>query len=451
MRLAGLLVFVSAAAGFGAAPGFRAGVSRIDITPDGPIWLSGYASRTHPSTGIVSRLAAKSLAIEDSRRGRMVIVTTDLIGLPRAITDAVAARLLKEHGIERSRVLFNSSHTHTGPVVRSNLSTMFDLEPEDTARVESYSRDLTEKLFTVAAASLADLAPATLDYAAGEAPFAMNRRRPANGAIRLSDNPEGPTDRSVPVLRVKGADGKLKAVLFGYACHNTTLTGEFYDISADYAGFAQTAFEAEHPGATALFILLCAGDQNPSPRSTLAYAQQHGKSLAEAVGRVVSASMEPVTGQLRTAYENTELIFAVHTRETFESELSNKNVFVVRRARQMLKAYDEGHPVRRTPLPVQAVRFGNGPVLLALGGEVVIDYNLRAKREYPKSKLIVAGYTNDVPCYIPSKRVLKEGGYEAVDSMIYYGMPGPFAEDVEERVFDAVHRVMRRVGLKESK
>jgi neutral ceramidase len=427
----------------------RAGVAHVDITPEGPIWLSGYANRTHASTGVASRLGAKALAIEDAKGARIVIVTTDIIGLPRAITDAVSARLMKEHGLERSHIVFNSSHTHTGPVVKSNLMTMFDLNAEETARVDAYARDLTEKLFSVAAAAIGDLAPAQLSYGAGEAGFAMNRRRPSPQGIKLSDNPNGPVDHSVPVIRVTTPDGKLKAVLFAYACHNTTLTGDFYDVSADYAGFAQAAIEAAHPGATAMFLMLCGGDQNPSPRSTIAISQQHGNELAASVERVLGGKLEPISGPLRTSFESTELGFAMHTRETFEADLSNKNPSVVRRAKSMLKAYDEGHPVRQTPYPVQAIRFGNGgPVLLALGGEVVVDYDLRAKSEYPKTKLIVAGYSNDVMGYIPSKRVLGEGGYEAVDSMVYYGMPGPFADDVEERVFSAIHRVMSRVGIK---
>ena len=411
------------------------------------MWLSGYAARTHASTGTFSRLSAKALALEDSKRGKVVIITTDLIGLPRAITDVVSARLLKDHGLERSRVVFNSSHTHSGPVVKSNLSTMFDLKPEDAARVDAYSRELTEKLYTVATAALGDLAPASLSYGVGDAPFAMNRRKVVDSAVKLSDNPGGPTDHSVPVLRVTTADGKLKAILFGYACHNTTLTGEFYEFSADYAGFAQQAVEAAHPGATALFFLLCAGDQNPAPRSKQELAQQHGDELAAAVNKVLGGAMDPLKGQLRTAYETTELTFAMHTRDTFEGQLNDKNLFVVRRAKQMLADYDARRPIRKTPYPVQAIRFGDGPTLVALGGEVVIDYDLRTKREYPNAKLIVAGYSNDVMCYIPSKRVLKEGGYEAVDSMIYYGMPGPFSDQVEEQVFAAIHRVMKRVGV----
>jgi hypothetical protein len=114
----------------------------------------------------------------------------------------------------------------------------------------------------------------------------------------------------------------------------------------------------------------------------------------------------------------------------------------------MLKAYDEGRPVRRTPYPVQAVRFGKDLTLVALGGEVVVDYALRAKRDFNAARepLIVAGYSNDVMCYIPSVRVLKEGGYEAIDSMYYYDQPGPFADDVEDRVFTALRNVMKRVG-----
>ncbi len=442
------LLFAISLSVFAAPAGFRAGVAALDITPEGPIWLSGYASRTHPSTGVRLHLSAKALAIEDGKKQRVVIVTTDLIGLPRAITDAVSARLAKEQGLERQQIVFNSSHTHTGPVVRANLATMYDLSPQDQERVEVYSRDLSQKLFQVVVGAIANLEPVTLGYAQGEAPFAMNRRNSSRGAMKIADNPGGPVDRSVPVLRVTAPDGRLKAVLFGYACHNTTLTGEFYEISGDYAGYAQQAIEAAHPGATALFFLLCAGDQNPSPRSQPELAVEHGKTLAASVDRVLGAAMEPVKGDLRLAYELTELNFAPHTRETFEADLGGKNAFLARRARQMLKAYDERQPVRRTPYPVQAVRFGAGPVLLALGGEVVIDYDLRAKREYPKTKLIVAGYSNDVMCYIASKRVLKEGGYEAVDSMIYYGMPGPFADDVEERVFEAIHRVMKRVGVK---
>jgi hypothetical protein len=250
----------------------------------------------------------------------------------------------------------------------------------------------------------------------------------------------------VPVLRISSPDGKLRAVLFGYACHNTTLTGEFYQISGDYAGFAQYELEKAHPGATALFLMLCGADQNPQPRSTLPLAEQHGKSLATEVSRVLDSKLTTVRPPVRAAFQMVDLNFAQHSREDFERELEEGNQYRQRRAQAMLKAYDERRPVRRTPYPVQAIRFNSDLTFIALGGEVVVDYALRLKKEFPGENTVVAGYSNDVMCYIPSLRVLKEGGYEANDSMIYYGQPGPFAEDVEETIIKTVHQVMKRVG-----
>ncbi|MFN3326251.1 MAG: neutral/alkaline non-lysosomal ceramidase N-terminal domain-containing protein [Bryobacteraceae bacterium] len=433
--------------GLAAGADFQAGVARVKITPEGPIWLSGYGNRSKPSEGAVHDLWAKALVLRDARGSRVVIVTTDLIGLPRSVTELVAGRLQKEYGLDRSRILFNSSHTHTGPVVWPNLVTMFDMDPENERRVREYGQALTEKLWQVAAGALGDMAPADVSYSTGRAGFAMNRREPTPNGVRIGVNREGPTDHDVPVLRVTGADGKLKAVLFGYACHNTTLTGEFYQVSGDYAGFAQYEVERAHPGVTAMFLMLCGGDQNPYPRSKAELAEEHGASLGAEVNRVLAGDMRRVRSPIRTAFRVVEPVFAPHSREDFEKELESSNAHRVRRARLMLKAYDERRPVRRIPYPVQAVRFGRDLTLLALGGEVVVDYALRAKREFGGAEgLIIAGYSNDVMCYIPSARVLKEGGYEAVDSMIYYGQPGPFTEEVEETVWGGVRAVMKRVG-----
>ena len=431
------------------ASDFKAGVARIDITPATPIWMTGYADRTHASTGVIHPLWVKALALDDNKGSRMVIVTTDLIGLPRAITDLVAARVSRQYNLDRSRLLFNSSHTHTGPVVIPVLPAMFALGADDQRVAEEYRRKLSEDLFTAIGAALGRLSPAQISYGLGAAHFAVNRREQTAKGVRIGVNPAGPVDSDVPVLRVTSADGSLLAILFGYACHNTTLTGQFYELSGDYAGFAQIALEQKHPGATALFLMLCGGDQNPNPRSKLELAEQHGRTLASEVDRVLQSSLTPVKPPVRAAFQNIELEFAFHTRETFEQERKDANPAKVRRAEAMLKAYDERHAVRQTLYPIQALRFGNTLTILALGGEVVVDYSLRAKREYP-GNLIVAGYSNDVMSYIPSQRVLHEGGYEAVDSMIYYGQPGPYADDVEDWIFDGIHSVMKAVGWKAS-
>lgn len=431
----------------GAAPEFKAGLARVKITPEGPIWLSGYAARNRPSEGVAQDLWIKALALEDRRGGRVVIVGVDLIGLPRAISDVVAARVHKQYGLERSRLVLNATHTHAGPVVRSNLAAMYDLDAENTLRIQQYGDLILEGLVNAIGAALGDLKPAVLFYGEGRGSFAINRREPTPKGIRLGVNPSGPTDHSVPVLKVVTPEGRLRGVLFGYACHTTTLGPDFYRIAGDYAGFAQSEIENSHPGATAIFLQLCGGDQNPNPRGTLEWAERHGRSLAAEVSRVLAGPLKPVRGPVRAAWLTTELPFAPHTRQDFEARLNDSNPHRVRHARLMLRAYDEKRPIRGTSFPVQAVRFGRDLTLVALGGEVVVDYPLRLKQEYGTSEpLIVAGYSNDVMCYIPSRRVLAEGGYEAADSMIYYGMPGPFTEEVEAIVLASVRKVMKRVG-----
>ncbi len=439
------IFLLSSFAGTASARDLNVGLARLDITPRQPTWLSGYAGRTKPSQAVAQRLWAKAIAIEDGRRGKAVIVTTDLIGLPRQISDLVAGRVLKEYGIERSRLLMNSSHTHAGPAVRPNLMTMYFLDEPQRQAVEDYAVKLTNDLVAVIGASLGDLKPARLSIGHGSAGFAANRRNPK---LPPGQAPVKPIDHDVPVIAVRGPDGKLRAALFGYACHNTTLGGTNYEISGDYAGAAQIAFEAMQPGVQAMFLMLTGADQNPTPRGTVDHVDRYGKELAAAAGQVLKGTMKPVVPDLRAAYVTAELEVAPHSREQFEKEAQTGDVYQKSRAREMLRAYDERRPMRRVPYPVQAIRLGRELTVVALGGEVVVDYGLQTKRDFAGHDVIVAGYTHDVMSYIPTVRILREGGYEADSSMIYYGMPGPYTEAVEETVTQAIRKVLARVGVK---
>jgi len=444
------LLLAGAAMGPLRAAEFKAGVARIKITPPTPYWLSGYAARTNPAPVVLQDLWAKALALQDARGHQVVLVTMDLIGLPREVADAVADRARRQLKLRRSELLLNCSHTHCGPAVGSNLQVMFDFNASGRQRVQQYTADLTENLVQVTRAALAAQSPAELAVGQGTVGFAVNRRAPGPNGFHLGVNTNGPSDHTVPMLRVTAPDGSLRAVLFGYACHNTTLGGDFYQINGDYAGHAQADFEAAHPGATALFLMLCGGDQNPAPRGTVDHVRRYGQSLATEVERVLAGELRPLHPPIRTSFERVKLDFAPHSRQTFEEESKHPDKFRRRRASLMLAAYDRKEPVRQLLYPVQAVRVGREFTLLALGGEVVIDYNLRARREFAGENLVVAGYCNEVSCYIPSQRVLHEGGYEPVDSMIYYGMPGPFADTVEERIFAGIHRALGGVGVKPS-
>ena len=432
-----------------APPAWKAGLAKVRITPDKSVWMTGYASRIKPSEGTLHDIYARALALEDASGGRAVLVTADLIGVSASVAKMVTDEAQRRYGLARDRLMLAFSHTHGGPSVTNLLRVLANprMTPEQQRDTEDYTRGLVDKVVVLVGEALADLRPARLSVGQGEAPFAMNRRLKTDKGYVIGVNPDGPTDHTVPVLRVDGADGRLRAVVFLYACHNTTLGGDIYQFHGDYAGFAESALESRHAGATAMFMMGCGGDANPHPRGTVDLARQHGETLAGAVHAVLSGAMRPVHGPLRTAFGTAALEFAPPpAREALEAQTTDKNQFVQWHAKELLAILDrDGRLPATYPAPVHVWRFGREMMIVALGGEVVVDYALRLKKELGPDGLWVAGYCNDVFAYVPSRRVLEEGGYEAGGAMTYYGHPGPFATEVEEVLVRRVHDLVGQV------
>ncbi|NQU21028.1 MAG: neutral/alkaline non-lysosomal ceramidase N-terminal domain-containing protein, partial [Candidatus Nealsonbacteria bacterium] len=392
---------------------WRAGIARTDITPGEPLWMAGYAARKHPAEGSIHPLWAKALVLEDQRAledqqgGRVVIVTADAIGFTRKMFDAITARAHARTGISPERILLSASHTHSGPVLGAVAPVVtYGLDKQQLAAVAAHVRELEDKLVELIEEACKDMVPVTLAYAEGEATFGGNRRK--------SINPDGPVDHRVPVLRISDESGRLLAVLFGYACHNTTLGSDLYQYNGDYAGFAQIALEAAHPEAMAMFVTGCGGDINPYPRGKLELAQQHGKSLAAAVDRALAKDLHPVKGPLAVAFARVDLPFVdPPTKEELEERRGKGNVYDQRLTELLLNRIAEhGSLEAAYPCPVQVVRFGDDLSLIALSGEVVVDYALLLRKRFEGQRIWVAGYCNEVFGYLPSERVLAEGGYE---------------------------------------
>ena len=418
----------------------RAGTASADITPELPIWLSGYASREKPASGVGQRLHAKALALDDGKGGSIVIVTVDLLGLSKEIIDEVRAHVGGGLGKDPARILFNSSHTHTGPVIWPCLDVVYEFTSEDQRRLSAYRQQLTKSLIGIIDASISRMAPARMYFGRGEAGFAINRR----GAL----NPNGPIDHEVPVIKVVDMTGELRAVLFGYACHNTTIVDEYHEISGDWAGFTQESLEKDHPGAIALFMTGCGGDQNPEPRGSLQHSKDHAAELSKAIDAVLNRPMQEVRGPIKAIRSELTLPFKPVEASTYQNDLAGDNIYKQRRAKLMIQAANKGWKVDSYSYPIQAVRFGKDLTILGLADEVVVDYSLMNKQRYKSENLFVAGYCSQVNCYIPNKRILKEGGYEADDSMIYYGFPGPFSDTVEDLIMDKIGVMMKALGVK---
>ena len=434
---------------------WKAGVARVDTTPTAPVWMSGYASRSRPSQGVAHPLSARALALADASDHKVVLVTCDIIGFNRAFTGRVAERVKAKYGLPREDLALFASHCHTGPTPADSVDRLKanGVVREGAQNNVDYTRALEDKLVDVVGAALGKLGPAHLSYGVGRAHFALNRREKTDEGIRLGKNPEGPTDESVPILRVEGSDGKPLAIVFGYACHNTTHRPDMMRIDPDYAGYAQDRIEADNPGATALFVTGCAGDADPHPFGTLDLAKDHGRELGEAVAFTLSRPnlWTPLTGSLRSAFAEVTVHFAGPTdRASYEKLRDDPNTNPGRRqhARRMIEAIDQGKPIRTEyPYAVQAFALGDRLTLLALSGEVVVDYAIRLQRELggPGRALWVAAYANDVVGYIPSVRVLKEGGYEAGEAFYGSTYPAPWAEDIESIVVQAAHDMVDKV------
>ncbi len=445
MRIPLLLATLLLATTLQGAEPYQAGLARADITPAGPIRLAGYAGRNKASESIDQRLFTKALALRDPLGQLTIIITADTIGVPRWFTDQLAERIQGEFQVPRERVLFACSHSHSTPIIDGCLTDMYGLAPAEAELVARYTKTFLQQAFSAAKSAVADLAPAKLSFGRGEAGFAGNRRAFGPKGVTFGINPNGAVDRDVPVLRIEREDGTLRGIVFGYACHCTT-PGATYEVSGDWAGYAQENLERSYPGVTALFITGCGADANPNPRGSMLLARAHGLHLAGAVARVLTTPMFPVTGPIGAAWEDVALPIApTPDKAYYEAKLAEKAPAAQRYAQRHLDLLAKGDPLPTSyPAPVQTLQFGDTFTLIALSGEVVADYSLRLHRELPELRLWNAGYCNDIFAYVPSMRILTEGGYEADSSIIYYGLPTRFAHAIEDTLIAKVLELVKK-------
>jgi hypothetical protein len=433
-----------------AADTWQAGTGRANITPQQLMWMAGYGARDHAAEGKLTDLWTKVLLLESPTGQTAVLITFDLVGIDRDLAFAIRNQLKEQYGWSTEQVMFCTSHTHTGPVVGRNLAPMHYLliGAEQQRLVEAYGETLIQNVMDAVGQAVKSKSACQLSWGTGKTTFAVNRRnnRPEEEvpARRSVGQLVGPMDHDVPVLAVRNPDGKLRSVVFGYACHATVLS--FYQWSGDYPGFAQIELEKTYPESLALFWAGCGADQNPLPRRTVELAEQYGRRLAQAVGDVLDAPMEQLGPNLTVAYSEVALPLATTpTTDELEKEAKSDDKYVKARAQMWLERVAQGQSLPRDyPYPVAAWHFGDQLEWCFLGGEVVVDYALRLKAERHQQRTWVAGYSNDVMAYIPSLRVLREGGYEGGGAMVYYGLLSPWGESCEEVIVKKVHEVAGR-------
>lgn len=449
-QLLTLVVAIACTNGDAMAAEWKAGVARAVITPETPVWLAGYGTKRAPE-GKIHDLWMKALALDDGEGNRVVMITSDFQGVPKIMSDRVFAQLAQKHGLQRQHIMFTFSHNHCGPRLGDDLIDYYPVEAAQEQLVSEYTDRMVTRTVKMVGEALSRLAPARLQQGTGKTTFAVNRRnnREADvpNLLARGEPLRGPTDHSVPVLTVTRPDGKLAAVLFGYACHPTTLS--FRQWCGDYPGFAQIEIEKKYPGATAMFVNTCGGDQNPLPRRKVELCEKYGHMLAVAVEEVLEQKqvLKPVSPGIRTAFEIVDLAYLkVVAREELQQLTNDTRALRARWAKRLLKKLDDGHKFESAyPYPVHAWQLGNEMLVIGMGAETVVDYALRFKNEFGPGTW-VCGYSDDMISYIPSRRVWEEGGYEGGYNLYEYGRPAfRWRGDIEDCIADTVHTLVKQV------
>ncbi|HCP11470.1 MAG TPA: hypothetical protein DIT89_03975, partial [Planctomycetaceae bacterium] len=340
------------------------GAAVVDVTPDYPVRLTGYGNRLTEASTAAVRIHARALAVGAADDLQSLLLTVDNCGVPLELTESVYQRIAAQVKIPRERFAISATHSHSAPWLRGFAPNIFAEVPADHgARLAQYEVELADKLVQVALSAVQQQVPATLHLGYGEAGFAMNRRALKDGRWSgFGEVPDGPVDKRVPLLAARDASGKLVALLVNYACHCTTETGEFNQISGDWAGFAADMLEAEYSGAVALVAIGCGADANPSPRGTHEQARQHGRTLADEVKRILTADgqMRRISARITAQLSRIDLpLGRIPTREELQQEAADKGV-TGSRARYFLGLLESGKPIPSSvpDYPVQTWCFG---------------------------------------------------------------------------------------------
>ena len=425
---------------------WQVGIAKVDISPKEPVPLAGYGGKTRLSTRIEHPIWIKALALRDGDGSPAVLVTADLVGLSPKMVDRIATMAQVKYGVTRERLILNTSHNHSCPVTEDVLWLYYEFTPEEVAVKERYTAQVYAQYDELIGKAISSLAPAELSFEQGLAGVAVNRRRSRGPESRGLG---GQVDQDVPVITVRSG-GNLRGIVFGYSCHTTALGG--LNISGDYAGFAQLELEKSYPGAIAMFVQNCGGDANPLPRirgkdaEATALASAYGDILAESVRQVVSGTMIPLAGPLSVTMGETQLPLEEGLPlDEIKQRLPKLSGMPKREFEHFQRQYETlGSLPDRVTYPIQVWRFGSGLTFIALTGETVVDYSLKFKAMYGWNTTWVSGYNNDLLSYVPSLRVLKEGGYEGITGMVEYGHRAAYTKDVEALITSKVDELVKK-------
>lgn len=466
------LLFFAVSAGAHGAEQYSIGFGKVEITPQEPVRLSGYAVREKPHEGVADPLFARAMVLTElaapsaereeaktqgteeqapgapSQPRTLVLVSVDSIAVVADMTKRISERVLADYGISRSNIVLCSTHSHAAPHVPSGLTNLYrtPLSDEQRTALERYAARVEQAILEAIAAAMKTRRAASLEVAQTEAGFAVNRRVLRDGIWSgFGVQADGPVDRRVRLLRAVSDDGQLLGAAFMYACHCTTLGPNFNQVSADWAGLSASELESKHAGTVFLPVIGCGADANPEPRTGYEDAKKHAAEMASNIEAALQGEWKKLSASPVAHFGYAGLAPERPTRAELEAAKSDKDGNRRRWAESMLSTLQKmGRLPETYPAPIHTWQFGQELVWVFLGGEVVVDYQMRLEEELPADDVWVAAYTDDVFAYVASERMRAEGGYEVDYSMIYYNQPGRWQAGTEDLIARRVAEILKK-------
>ena len=405
-------------AGVPKAGALRAAAVKVDITPQKPMWLSGYGPRQ--STGVLDKIHHRVVAL-DAGDAQFYLIASDLCLFSPRLYDDVMLDLQKQTGVDPKNVLWSVTHTHAAPEIGPPTCTRRCSDDPITTGIARYTDQTTRALIDAVRQARQQLEPARLVFATGVAMANINRRAmDVDGRVSIGLNPDGPVDRQIGLIRITRPDGSPVALVVNYAMHGTVMSGQNVSISGDGPGVV-TAYLEEKLGGTVLFVNSAAG--NIAPIYSV-YANERSGHLSQfrvLLGdRVISAVASLGPGSAEVTIRHVETVVETPRKEglVWPEELA---------------AYSGSHVRPTVRLPIRFVRI-NDAVIWSAPVELFCEIAMDVRARSPFAHTLYFGYTNGWFGYLPTARGFAEGGYEPRTS--------PFTPQAEADLGSAVTAVI---------
>jgi neutral ceramidase len=383
----------------------KAGIAKIDITPEIPVMLYGYASRKKPSEGIHDHLYARAVAFENSGK-RLVMVSSDIGSYPDTLYLLIKKSVIEKYSLKDSEFFLAAIHSHSSPVVS------LDSKKAQPNNIQ-YTQALQKKILAVVGDALSDLRPVLSTAGVGYSPVGSNRREmTSDGSIKLGRNPYGPTDKEVLVLKMTEPDGRPVGAIFDYATHATSLGPDNMQISGDVLGISEQ-FVEQILGNDFIAPVFAGASGNIDPwyRILPSFSTENGW-IPEPVllGTLLGEEVVHVFRDIKNTIPGGEISSAIETINCPGKKLDEKD--------DELPALTQQETV---PVTITAAHIGNDVAFIAFNVEMLTEIGMAIKSGSPFKYTFIITHCNGSRGYLPLSALYKEGGYEINSTHFAFG------------------------------